>query len=324
MKTSTAVGCVRVIRDTKPALYALPDDGRKSRLLQADRRTLTMQLATFADGDGTRITPGATRLFEALGWGRNKLFERLEDLKRLGFLTTIGRTGERGTARRQLNVEFIQKKVAEQESVIGSQSPGLGETKSPGLASQSPGLVEPESGIGELESVLGADSTDTQTDTYRPPTDPAAGGPVSAAQSSQTQPSITVDKTLDALDALYIDAFGIVPRGSKSKALVSRMIEKEGHDRVVNAFGAAIRAEAWRAGTFAPYEEFVKGYKNFARLAERHSKEDANKLDVKRTYEQAKAAHAEQWGLNESAPEPSAEGFLENAHVEPSAEGFLD
>jgi len=145
----------------------MPKDGRKWRQKCVQRQRIVMLLSTFADGDGSRITVGVTRLAQTLEMSRSQLFVYLSDLDELGILTNEGRIKERGTALRRLN-------VPDQESGIRHQESDIGVTKSPGLTTKSPVLPEQESGIGHQESGLGPDTTvtvPTQTDT---PTDPVS------------------------------------------------------------------------------------------------------------------------------------------------------
>jgi hypothetical protein len=159
------VKCVRDIRDWPPEKYRLPNDGRKAKRKWEQRQRLAMYLATFADGDGSRVEVGTKRMHEALGMSRSQLFVYLEDLKTLKVLINEGRTTSRGAAARRLNVEAL----AGQESGIGdTKSPGLGgqesgidQSKSPGLAVQESGIDDQRSGIGGQESGVGPDRTVT-------------------------------------------------------------------------------------------------------------------------------------------------------------------
>lgn len=108
-KDHQSVKCVRDIRDYPWQCYQLSDDGRKTRALAEQRRMLATQLATHADGDGTSILVGITRLMTNLGWPKRTLYRRMEDLRRLGLLSeTDGRLTERGTAVRSINVSALK------------------------------------------------------------------------------------------------------------------------------------------------------------------------------------------------------------------------
>ncbi len=107
-KSAKSVACVRDIRDFPWQAYVLSDDGRKARAVAEQRRALAMQLATHADGDGTRISVGINRLMLNLGWSKRTLYRRLEDLRRLELVAEKdGLTKERGTALRRLNVAAL-------------------------------------------------------------------------------------------------------------------------------------------------------------------------------------------------------------------------
>jgi hypothetical protein len=103
----SSVKCVRDIRDVGPQFYRLPTDGKKWLHVCRQRQQLALWLATFADGDGSRITTGTKRMENALFLSRRTLFRLLDDLRALGFLTGGKLTGYQGTRRRELNVAAI-------------------------------------------------------------------------------------------------------------------------------------------------------------------------------------------------------------------------
>jgi hypothetical protein len=104
-----SVACVRDIRSFPWQSYLLPDDGRKARAVAEQRRMLAIQLATYADGDGTRISAGIKRLMTELGWAKRTVYRRLEDLRRLELVAAKdGLTKEHGTALRRLNVAALR------------------------------------------------------------------------------------------------------------------------------------------------------------------------------------------------------------------------
>jgi len=117
---SRAVACVRDLRSVPPEDYRLPTDGRKWRRLCDARRALAMQLASYADGDGSRITVGVERICRELGWSNGWAFRILADLRKLKLLEKEGLVGEHGTARRRLNVPSFRQNstVREQNSTI--------------------------------------------------------------------------------------------------------------------------------------------------------------------------------------------------------------
>jgi hypothetical protein len=117
---SKSVSCVRDLRAFPPSCYHLPTDGRKTAHLCNERQRLALLLATYADGDGSRIYPGIERLMRESGMTRRTLFNRLDDLRKLGILKTEGLTRERGTARRSLDVSKLKAGV--QDSDAGVQN----------------------------------------------------------------------------------------------------------------------------------------------------------------------------------------------------------
>jgi len=73
---------------------------------------LAMELATYADADGSRIFPAVGTLARAFGWSRRKTFYILDDLKSLGLLfDNHERHGEHGTKVRVLNVERLRAEM---------------------------------------------------------------------------------------------------------------------------------------------------------------------------------------------------------------------
>ena len=113
-KLST-VKCIRDMSDFPPECYRLSSDGRKWRKLCDDRRTVSLWLASKANGDGTQIYPGVKSILKAQGWSRAKTFYVLDSLEIIGCVareTADGHkklTSERGTAKRVFNVEPLRR-----------------------------------------------------------------------------------------------------------------------------------------------------------------------------------------------------------------------
>ena len=120
---SESVKCVRDIREFPPESYRLPSDGRKWRAVCAERRSVAMQLATYANGDGTSIETGVARLMRETGIPRSTLFRRLDELRTLGILNSKhGLTKEHGTARRSLTVSKLRApEVSDSESEVSDR-----------------------------------------------------------------------------------------------------------------------------------------------------------------------------------------------------------
>jgi hypothetical protein len=65
-------------------------------------------LATYADGDGTRIFPTAASLAVSMGLSKRTIFNLLDNLKTCGFLETAGYHGENGPRIRAIKIESLQ------------------------------------------------------------------------------------------------------------------------------------------------------------------------------------------------------------------------
>lgn len=108
-----SVKCVRDIRSFPPTAYRLQGDGRKWRLLCDQRQRLAWLLATYANGDGTRIRPGIQTLADALGFkSRHTIHDRLNDLEKLWLLQNGKLTGFMGTRERILNIEAFAARLS--------------------------------------------------------------------------------------------------------------------------------------------------------------------------------------------------------------------
>ena len=90
--------------------YRLPTDGRKGEHVAGKRRELAMQLASYADGDGSSIRVSLKRLYAELGWTTRTVDRRLAELEQVGpgLLSRVGLTQERGVAIRRLDVSVLK------------------------------------------------------------------------------------------------------------------------------------------------------------------------------------------------------------------------
>ena len=77
-------------------------DGRKWKAAAGNRKSLMMQLAGYANADGTSIRPSTKTLADQTGFSRRKVCRLLDDLKVLGLCERVGRYGQRGAAIRRL------------------------------------------------------------------------------------------------------------------------------------------------------------------------------------------------------------------------------
>jgi hypothetical protein len=145
----------------------LPDDGRKSRALAEQRRTLAQQLATYADADGTRIAPSMSRLSKELGWPERTINRRLSELAKIGpgLLSKHGLTKEQGNAVRWLDISKLKMPDAETPDSTVEQERQIHAAGTPDTKAETPDSGAGTPPIGGVQpSVL----TDTRP-THIPP-----------------------------------------------------------------------------------------------------------------------------------------------------------
>jgi hypothetical protein len=107
-----SVHCVRDLRDAPLEEYTLPDDKRQWKQVARNRQALANFLATFADGDGSRIFPTVETMTKHFGWSRATTFRLLADLRALNLLSEkIGLRGESGPAIRKMDVVGFRKRT---------------------------------------------------------------------------------------------------------------------------------------------------------------------------------------------------------------------
>ena len=82
--------------------FEMPDDGRKAKHKSACRRSLFMELASFADADGRGAWPSAKTLAKRLGQSERSVQRYLADLTKLGFCQSRGKSKFGGSAIRDL------------------------------------------------------------------------------------------------------------------------------------------------------------------------------------------------------------------------------
>src|ERR1700730_15896324 len=75
--------------------FRKPTDGRKWKAAASARKTLAVQLAGYADADGSSIRPSTQTLADQTGFSRRKVCYLLDDLKELGFMERTGRLGQK-------------------------------------------------------------------------------------------------------------------------------------------------------------------------------------------------------------------------------------
>ncbi len=117
--TSTTPGAtvkaVRDVRSLPPSFFRLSTDGPKWLAVCRDRRALYLQLATYADGDGTNIRPSIARLMEELGMSKRTLLRRMSDLIQMEILENGGHDGPHGTRLRHINWDGVWERQAQAE-----------------------------------------------------------------------------------------------------------------------------------------------------------------------------------------------------------------
>jgi biotin operon repressor len=90
-----AVKCARDAMAYPSECFSLPTDGRKAKHIRIKRRELFIQLALYADSDGTRSYPGEKRLCKELSVSRRTLERLIADLKELGCaIEAVGTDGK--------------------------------------------------------------------------------------------------------------------------------------------------------------------------------------------------------------------------------------
>lgn len=118
----SSIKAVRAIRSIPPEAYRLPTDGRKWLHDCKLRKYVVLQLATYADANGTRIFPSARTIGRELGISERTVKYVFNDLKTLGVLIDKGFTDGKykHTRIRALDVEKICGAVVQDspESVV--------------------------------------------------------------------------------------------------------------------------------------------------------------------------------------------------------------
>lgn len=166
-----AVHCVRGVRDATVEKYRLPGDKREWKHKARNRQALANYLATFADGDGSRIRPSEPTITDHFGWNRATTFRYLDDLEALGIQKRVGRFGgSRGVAIRQLNMNAFVG-VAKSPSESQTQTPSESQSRTSESQTQTS-----ESQTQTSESHTACDPTVLDLPTNKPTTTDRPGG----------------------------------------------------------------------------------------------------------------------------------------------------
>jgi hypothetical protein len=152
-----SVHCVRDLRNAPLEEYKFPDDGRTWKHVARNRQALANFLATFADGDGSRIFPTVETMTKHFGWSRATTFRLLADLRALNLLSEkIGLHGESGPAIRKMDVVgFRQRTFTGSAALVQNAFSGVsnsGDQESQAHASGVSGSGDQESHPQEQES----------------------------------------------------------------------------------------------------------------------------------------------------------------------------
>jgi len=113
-----AVKLSRAMREIPLEAYRLPKHSRKWKSLCRQLMALADFLATYGDGDGTRIQAGVNAMMRKFRVSRRTVFYWLDDLKELGILTNTGKlTSMHGTRVRQLHPAVLAAKAGVQNTI---------------------------------------------------------------------------------------------------------------------------------------------------------------------------------------------------------------
>jgi hypothetical protein len=112
-----SVACVRDLRDAPLEEFRLPDDSQRQwKQVARNRQALANFLATYADGDGSRVSPSIATMMLHFGWSKATNCRLLKDLETLGLQKKVGLQGKQGTARRQIQVDAFRLRFSESQT----------------------------------------------------------------------------------------------------------------------------------------------------------------------------------------------------------------
>jgi hypothetical protein len=106
--------CLRDIVRLNPAegVFRLKDDGRQWTHAAHQRDRLLLQLASYANPDGTKARPALPTLMATMRWSRRKVYRTLAALKTLGFVRDAGVHEETGVKLYTIDLSNIIKAVS--------------------------------------------------------------------------------------------------------------------------------------------------------------------------------------------------------------------
>jgi hypothetical protein len=266
-KNSDSVKLIRDMRGFPPACYRLEADGRKWRSVSEDRKTLALLLATYGDGDGTRIMPGIRQLVKSTGWSRAKVCRVLTGLQAIGCLSRQtdeagkSKIGPHGTAMRLFDVEPLQRaQDALDRGENFSHKPEVEVPDSSKSESQIQGVEVSDSQVGVSNSrVEVSPIRETEPPPYGHPTatqptgaKPEGGG--NGSKSSGKKNPILLDR----LSNLYSEAgHGIAGADRRERTDLDQAISEWGEGRIEDLF------RHWLAHRTQGFEGMKKPIRNF-------------------------------------------------------------
>src|SRR5579871_6236298 len=159
----TFSNCLFQAHKLTPEAFRVENDGRKANQKAAARRQLFIELASFADADGTNAFPAGETIAARLGWSRRKVFTYLPDLETLGYMQNLGRVKQRGNMRRVLipptppSAGLAFETTLESTPEPDSQSAGFEDkpdSQSAELKSQSAGFASQSAGLNSRSAAM--------------------------------------------------------------------------------------------------------------------------------------------------------------------------
>jgi hypothetical protein len=171
-----SVACVRDLRDAPLEEFRLPDDSQRQwKQVARNRQALANFLATYADGDGSRVYPSIATMMLHFGWSKATNCRLLKDLETLGLQKKVGLQGKQGTARRQIQVDAFRLRFSESQTQFqGVSGSVFKESQTPVKESQAP--------VKESQAQL----KESHPDETQPPLLTATETATSTATNSQT------------------------------------------------------------------------------------------------------------------------------------------
>ena len=222
--------------------YRLATDGRKGEYVAGKRRELAMQLASYADGDGSSIRVSLKRLYAELGWTTRTVDRRLSELEQVGpgLLSRVGLTQERGVAIRRLDVSVLKMPGADSPN----STPGSPDSipDSPDRTDQVRQIEQPIRQIARPDSPnSGADSPPIGGE--RPTTRPAA------------ETGTTTDRAVGGWFRKYTATMSVP--GRKQIPVLESLAEKHGVDVISRA--VELLLDRGLGNALNPWAVFVTG-----------------------------------------------------------------